>query len=313
MGCCDEDDVSSYPADPPPCTESTCSFVWRTLRESGGKLSGYVRLRGGSLTKQVGDDCLNEEDCGVLRCYVDRDGNDQGIDIDLFGDPTTLEDVTCLDEDGNSLYTNPLRRIKNVDGSCSLGTLPFPIQDTICSEGAGCDGFAPPGQDGDVHEGCAPQVCATIENRSCYPMIVVPKMTIEGAELGGGPVRYEVQANTNGNFEEKIPVFSSAGGCTATMAGTGATSSAGDPAHTHEGPDHTHTVDCGGGATYTGTTEFAPVEIAAGASFTFCITPSIRYTGQVDDAFPLDFGKVRVCVDGRSKLTPETIAALEGA
>lgn len=300
--CCSDDIPDGYPDLKPPCTEDTCTGFFSSLRDSNGRLAWNVRLRGGNRTKVVGDDCdtcEDVDDCGVLVCVEDADGNFQGIDVDIFGDPAVLEDFDCLDEDGNSLYENPLRKIKSLDGSCSLGVLPFPIQDTICNEELGCGGIGPEGDADSVLTNCAKQVCTTIENRSCYPMIVVPKVTIREAQTGPG-TSYEVQANLNGNFDSKAKVFSG-GGASCSVRHV-------------PGDDIGHDVDCGDAqSTYhTGTIEWPPQEIAAGESFTFCIEPSIRYENDVSDVFDYNFGDVRVCLDGRSKVNAETIAALSG-
>lgn len=329
-----EDGGEGVPAIQPPCTVDTCSTIALPLDETGGKLGFITRLRGSkgaAFIKRLKAGCDDPEDCGVLRCFVDADGNNQGLDVDLFGDPPLLTGVDCVDGDGESLYVNPLRRFKNVDGSCSLGVLPFPIQDLVCVEGGGCDGLYPVGSAGDVFEGCGPSICVNVVNVSCYPMIVVPKMTIEGAELGNAPVTYEVQPNINGSFQSKIPIVSGAGfACDMGNAGTGATTVDGDgdtaaggadnhvhgiTEHSHDGPSHSHSLDCSGTgrSTYSGTTEFAPVEVAPGDDFTFCIDASMRYDGDVEEPGQLNYGTLRVCLDYRSKVTPETIAQLEGS
>lgn len=272
--CCDDDVVEGYPDLPPPCTTNTCSLVWSSLRDSLGRLAATVRLRGGSLTK------TNDTDAGVLRCFSHTDGTHHGLDVDIFGDPADLAGVTCTDAAGNSLYSNPLRRIANTDGSVSLGVLPFPTQDTICSEEPGCGGIAPEGEADSVFTGCARTVSTTITNPACYPMIVTPKVTLVSALTGSGTT-YELQANINGTFDTKVQVFT--GAC------------------------------CAGDSAYQSTTlEWPPVEIAAGESFSFSVDPSIRYNQAVDTVFNYNFGDIRVCLDGRSKVTADTITALEG-
>ena len=163
--CCSDEEPTGFPDLKPPCTVDTCGFEWASLADTNGRLGGSPRLRGSQPTKVVGDDCDtcdDAEDCGVLRCFEDADGNQQGIDVDLFGDPITLGGVgECVDENGDSLYENPLRRIRNIDGSCSLGVLPFPVQDIVCNEELGCGGLAGEGEADTVFTGCARQVCTS--------------------------------------------------------------------------------------------------------------------------------------------------------
>lgn len=311
-GCCDGGVVESIPDVKPPCSQDSCSWVWSKLRDTGGRLSGMVRLRGDQ-TVDVGVDCQDPDECGVIACY-ENNGDPLGLDVRLYGDPATLEEIDCLDDEGNNLYSNPLRKIRNPDGSCGLGVLPFPVQDKVCVEEDACESFLGEGQEGDVFSGCAKSVCVSITNPSCFPIVVTPSVTIQGAELGAAPVTYEVQPNINGQFDSKFPIFSSIGECSMNAAGTGETSSSGDPAHTHEGPSHSHNLDCGEArSTYSGTVNSLPVEVQPNESFSYCITPSIRYDGDVGGNVQYNYGQIIVCLDYASKVTPETIAALEGA
>lgn len=301
---CEDDVTEGIPDDPPPCTMDTCTAFFSTLREAAGRLAVNFRLRGGNRTKVVGEDCptcSDGEDCGVLKCFVDADGNYQGVDVDIFGDPATLEGIDCEDEDGNSLYSNPLRKIKNADGSCSLGVLPFPIQETVCNENNGCEGIAPEGEADTVHIACAEQVCSTIENRSCFPMTITPQVTVLDAETGPGTT-YELTPTLNGSDGEPNKLFSGNGssGCSVVHV---------------PGDSVGHNVDCGDTTpTYhSGTISYPPVEIAAGESFTFCVAPSIRYDTDISEPFGYDFGDITVCLEGRSKVTAETISQLEGS
>lgn len=130
-------------------------------------------------------------------------------------------------------------------------------------------------------------------------MIVVPKATVTGAQTGPNTT-YELQSTSNNQFGPKIKVFSGAGA---------------DCSVRHVPGDSVgHDVDCGDAASsyHSGTIEYPPVEIAAGATFTFCVEPSIRYEADIDGTFEYNFGDVRVCLDGRSRVTGETIAALGG-
>ena len=267
----------------------------------------------------MGEACDPADECGVLRCFADQDGKTLGVGISFAGNPDAI-DVDCTDEDGNSLYVNGIRKVRNDDGTCSLGTLPIPLQGKTCVESGGqCTTQFPPGEEGssygsDADGGCGPAPCTEITNQSCYPMIVTPKVTITDARIGPG-VTYQIQPNIQGNFGAAIDVFSNTqGGCTATAAGTGDTTSGGDPAHTHEGPSHTHTIDCAGGPeTYSGTIDQPIVQIAPGETFKFCANASIKYERTVQDAGELNFGQVTACLEYTSLVTPETIAALEGS
>lgn len=273
--CTDDADDDLYPNDPPPCSENTCSIIWRTLRESGGKLAATVRLRGG----QSRIDADPEDDCGVLACFTDSDGNFQGLDVDIFGDPEKLTNL-CDTVD----YVNPLRRIENSDGSCSLGTLPFPIQDQVCAESSPCEQvLASEGAEDAVFNGCQQQVCVTIENPSCYPMIVTPRATTDGGAIqADAPASFRLLPNLNGSFITNRVIFS---------AGSG----------------NDDTLD----VQHSSTLEFPPTEIAAGGTYTFCVTPQIKYDAEVTDPFRVQWPTLRVCVLGVSKVNAETIAALE--
>jgi hypothetical protein len=322
IGCCDPevDPGDGYPAEPPPCTYESCSIGFLPMTVTRGALGAYVRLFGqsGASSERLPESCDPEDECGLLRCYIDSDGKNLGLGISLKGSPAALE-VDCTDEEGNDLYVNGLRAIKNPDGSCSLGTLPIPLQGKVCVDGSGqCTTTFPPGQEGDVFGssadgGCGPNPCVSLTNEGCFPMVVTPKITITGARLGPG-VTYQIQPNVQGNFEDSFDAFSNnAGDCTVSDAGTGATSSAGDPEHTHEGPSHSHTVNCNeGDQSYSGTIDRPLIQLGPGETLEFCASVSIRYDRDNEGGGLLNFGTVNVCLDYSSLVTPETIAALEG-
>lgn len=299
--CTDETEVNGIPDSPPPCTQNSCSLIWSSLREASGFLAAKVRVRGNG----VRTDAAVGDTAGVIRCFTDTAGTHQGLDLDLFGQPGNLDSLVC------DSYVNPLRRIRNTDSTYSLGTIPFPVQDLICTEEAGCSSGLPDGEADGVFEGCGQQVCAEIINTGCYPMIVVPKFTIRGAELPVAPVTYEIQANLQGEFQTKQPIFSGSA-VSLTAAGTGATSSDGDPAHTHSGPSHRHTVSATGRTTYSGTTDLAPVTIAAGAAYRACVTPSVRYDDDYEGGGTINFGDISLCLQGTSQVNAATVAALGG-
>lgn len=331
--CEDCGEQGGQPVIPPPCIHESCSVTPLTLDQTGGALGFEVRTRGGSLQKQLDATCDDPEDCGVIRCFIDPENNPQGLDVDLFGDPDRLDGVDCVNpDDGSNLYVNPIRRITNDDGSCSLGALPFPVFDIQCDTQEGCDGFYPPPSDqsATVYENCGPELCTTITNFGCYPMLVVPKLTMIGAEVTG-PVTIEYQPNANGEFGNKFPVLSGSGfTCDSNSAGSGETGAAeletaggGDPSHTHgiadhthSGPSHSHTINCeaSGRNTDSKTIEFDHVTIQAGETYNYCVTGSLRFDDpDYDQGGTVNYGqRVRLCLEGRSIINQDSIAQLEG-
>lgn len=326
--CCgDEEPVDSIPAIKPPCSHDSCSFVWSKLSETGGKLGGEVRLRGGQ-TIQLDAACEPGEECGALACFVDQDGKFLGIDINLIGNPETLEDIGCTDDDGNDLYVNPIRRIRQADGSCGLGGLPIPLFPNVCESQAGCPVAIGEGQEGGTTAGCS-SMCVSLKNESCYPMLMTPTIAINSANLGQGPLRYRLIPEVNGDTQTPINVFSGSGSCCETEpAGSGKTSedggadttSAGDPAHTHEGgahdhdgPSHTHTmVGDNSSQDYSGTVTPEQVTIQPGETLEYCIRTDVEYTDDFSGSASFNAGDIRLCISGASIVTPETIATIEG-
>lgn len=322
LECCDDGPVDTgpgIPAMPPPCVSESCSIGVTNLSESKGTLrffSKWLGGRGRPLLERVTE---GFEEAGIMRCFIGPDGDTLGSGVSFFGNPATIA-VECLNEDGEDLYVNPVRRIRNRDGSVSLGGLPIPLQGKVCAEGQGqCTSQFPPGEEGESYGssndgGCGPSPCVELTNRSCYPMLVTPRISVIGARLGPG-VTYQLQPNVQGNFQPSFPVFSNTQGeCSTIAAGNGDTSSGGDPSHTHEGPSHSHTVECVTGAeTFSGTIDRPLITLAPGGTLKFCVATSIVYERTVEAGGELNFGTVTVCLDYTSEVTPETIAALEGA
>lgn len=333
-GCCDDElePVEKFPVAPPPCTDESCSVGWLDLRTSNGRVTPYSKLVGGPNNGDFIETLATGETvCGVLRTFRDADENCLGQGILLTNNPAPIDVTQCVDEDGNELYTNSIRAVVDSQGRCSLGALPIALQDVVCAEDEGCEGLFPDAEQGTVYGsqqdgGCGPNVCIEFTNPSCYPVIVQPKVTVEGWKLGVGNVVYNIQRNVNGTFGPLEPVGNGVPSCSLIAAGTGDTSSsldttasAGDPAHehgglahTHEGPSHSHTLNCDD-AFNTGsqTIDQPPLEVPAGTTITYCITGQLNYADDVADPGVLDFGKVRLCLDWKSKVTPETIADLE--
>lgn len=327
---------SGLPALPPPCVEPTCSTFALPLDETGGRLGIVVRTRGGTLERQLTatDDA---DDCGVIRSFVAADGACQGLDLDFYGQPSNLTAIDCVDPaTGADLYINPIRRIQNVDGSCSVGGLPFPINDVVCEEIEGCDGYYPPpnSQTSEIWTNCGPSLCATIKNNGCYPMIVKPTLEILGSEIGGAAqIEYQPNEVSGEGFGTKFVTArgvyitceetSNAGTGETTSSGGGETSSGGDPFHTHDveghvhkGPSHSHDVDCtvSGGGVFSGVIPFAPKTIEAGESYDFCVVGSARFLDtESESGGILNYGQVRLCLAGSSIVNTETVAALEKA
>lgn len=318
MTCCEPGtQTPGLPALPPPCTSNSCSIGVTNLDQSGGTLRHFLRTLGSAGSERlkvfIGDTAES-----VLRSFTDSDGNCLGTDVDFYGNPNSIGVDSCADASGNSLYVNGVRRVRNADGTVSLGTLPIAVQDMSCISGAGqCTALFPPGEAGatfgsSTDGGCGPSPEVELTNTSCYPMLVIPKITITDALLGPG-VSYQIQPQIQGQFEDTFSVFGNpTGGCETVAAGNGATASGGDPAHTHEGPSHTHTVNCADGSIpYSGTIDRPPVQIEAGATFKFRSYSSIRYDRTVQGGGELNFGEVTVCLQGFSIVNPTTVAALE--
>lgn len=324
--CCDtENQVEGIPAEKPPCTEDTCSIEAVPLNEAGGKLAFKARTVGGNENQLAADEAAG----GVIECVYDADGNPLGLNVGLAGRPALLNGVACVDADGDSLYENPIREIRQTDGSYQLGGLPFPVIDNVCESDSGCDVALGEGQTGNTRAACT-SLCATLENTSCYPMLMTPTIAIESARLGQAPITYRVTPQINGVEQDPIEVFSGGGGCCETEpAGSGETSteggqdtsSGGDPAHTHEGgshshdgPSHTHTMTGDGAdSVYSGTISPEPVTVQPGESLQYCITTDVIYEADFSGAVDFNVGNVRVCVLGQSIVNATTIAALEAS
>ena len=118
-------------------------------------------------------------------------------------------------------------------------------------------------------------------------MIVTPSVTIRGAAIGDASATYEIRPNVNGNFEPLVEVFGNTVG-----------SAPPDPTNENQ---------------YSGTIDWPDVQIPAGDSFSFGIDFQVRYRAAVTQAFRVNFGDVRVCLEGKSLVTNATIAALGGS
>jgi hypothetical protein len=283
--------------------------MWALLSETGGKLGAHVRLRGGQKIQLEGED----DNCGALACFTDADGNFLGIDIVLAGDPAVLEGVDCTDQDGNNLYSNPLRKIRQEDGSCAVGGLPIAVTDFKCESTTGCKVSLGDNEKGETEAACV-ELCVTYTNPSCYPMNVQPSVSIESARLGQSPIVYRIRPKVNGEDGDYINVFSGGGGCCETNeAGSGQTSQNGEPLHTHDGPSHTHTmVGSDSASIYSGTVTPGPITIQPGEQIEYCISQDVIYEDDFDGTAAFDVGNIRLCLNVQSIVNAETIAALEG-
>jgi len=145
-------------------------------------------------------------------------------------------------------------------------------------------------------------------------MEVQPSVSIESARLGNSPITYRVTPKVNGEDGDPIEVFSGGGGCCETQsAGGGETSSDGDPAHTHDGPSHTHTMaSSNADQVYSGTVTPSPVTVQPGESLEYCICQDVIYEDDFDGQAKFNVGTIRVCLRGQSIVNSTTIAALEG-